>query len=265
MFVVRFITKFDDSLPHYQKSFAQVLQSAPGKLGSRAANRSVNPDLICPPYILWPRRVRAGSDPSSPDPRPIVTRSQPLLRNLRRRRLSSTRRRPTLYLSSGVAYPSSPEQHSSLSDPILVVRRCIPVIARFFFNSRTRRRALRTRRRELSIRRCELSIRRRALQTRHQAVRTHRHALHTRRHEVCDPCRSTKTQVNPSSALSRTKHHQSNPSNVPGILDSNLSKRTCVYTSKILNNLVQPDPSSITGSGLQSDSSLPVLLPRWFT
>ena len=34
-------------------------------------------------------------------------------------------------------------------------------------------------------------------------------------------CRSTKTQVNPSSALERTRHHQSNPSNVPGILGSN--------------------------------------------
>ena len=33
-----------------------------------------------------------------------------------------------------------------------------------------------------------------------------------------DGCRSTKTQVNPSSALKTTKHHQSNPSNVPGIL-----------------------------------------------
>ena len=49
-----------------------------------------------------------------------------------------------------------------------------------------------------------------------------------------EACRSTKTQVNPSSALNRTKHHQSNPSNIPGILDSNLSKRTCVYTSKSL-------------------------------
>ena len=43
-------------------------------------------------------------------------------------------------------------------------------------------------------------------------------------------CRSTKTQVNLSSALNRTKHHQSNPSNVPGILDSNLSKRACIYS-----------------------------------
>ena len=47
-------------------------------------------------------------------------------------------------------------------------------------------------------------------------------------------CRSTKTQVNPGSALNRSKHHQSNPSNVPGILDSNLFKRACVYTSKSL-------------------------------
>ena len=47
-------------------------------------------------------------------------------------------------------------------------------------------------------------------------------------------CRSTKTQVNPNSALNRTKHYQSNPSNVLGILDSNLSKRACVYTSKSL-------------------------------
>ena len=34
-------------------------------------------------------------------------------------------------------------------------------------------------------------------------------------------CCSTKTQANPSSALERTKHHQSNPSNVLGILGSN--------------------------------------------
>ena len=108
MFVVRFITKFDESLPHCQKSSVQVLQSAPGELGSGAANRSVNPELICPPYILWPRCVRAGSDPSSPDPRPVVARSQPSSRNLCGRRPSSTRRRPTLYPSSGVAYPSSP-------------------------------------------------------------------------------------------------------------------------------------------------------------
>ena len=43
-------------------------------------------------------------------------------------------------------------------------------------------------------------------------------------------CRSTKTQVNPSSALNRIKYHQSNPSNVLEILDSNLSKRACVFS-----------------------------------
>ena len=126
----------------------------------------MNPDLICPLYILWPRSVRTGSDPSSPDPRPVVARSQPLSRNLRRRRTSSTRRRPTLYPSSGVAYPPSPVS---------------------FFNSRTRRRATRTRRRAMRTRR-------RALQTRHRAVRTRRCALtirrrtgRTRRREVRDP------------------------------------------------------------------------------
>ena len=51
---------------------------------------------------------------------------------------------------------------------------------------------------------------------------------------VLSACRSTKTQVNLGSALNRSKYHQSNPSNVPGILDSNLSKRACVYTSKSL-------------------------------
>ena len=132
MFVVRFFTKIDKTLPHCQKSSAQVLQSTPGELGSGAANRSVNPDLICPPYILWPRSIRAGSYPSLPDPRPVVVRSQPLSRDLRRRRTSSTRRRSTLYPLSGVAYLSSPVS---------------------FFNSRTRRRALRTRRRELLTRR----------------------------------------------------------------------------------------------------------------
>ena len=74
MFVVRFITKFGESLPPCQKNSVQVQQSTPGELGSGAANRSVNPKLICPLYILWPRRVRAGSDPSSLDPRPVVAR-----------------------------------------------------------------------------------------------------------------------------------------------------------------------------------------------
>ena len=35
-----------------------------------------------------------------------------------------------------------------------------------------------------------------------------------------EDCRSTETQVDPSSALKRTKHHQSDPSNVLGILGS---------------------------------------------
>ena len=56
---------------------------------------------------------------------------------------------------------------------------------------------------------------------------------HARRLGV-ETCRNTKTQVNPSSALNRTKHHQSNPSIVPGILDSNLSRRACMHFSKFL-------------------------------
>ena len=46
------------------------------------------------------------------------------------------------------------------------------------------------------------------------------------------PCRSTETQVNPSSALKRTKHHQSDPSIVPGILGSSWLQRAHVHTSK---------------------------------
>ena len=45
-------------------------------------------------------------------------------------------------------------------------------------------------------------------------------------------CRSTKTQVNPNSALKTAKHHQSDPSNVPGILGSNYLKRACAHTFK---------------------------------
>ena len=71
-------------------------------------------------------------------------------------------------------------------------------------------------------------------------------------------CRSMKTQVNPNSALNRTKHHQSNPSNVPGILGSNLSKRACIYTSKsffTLSNRIR-SPTGFLSSGL---------LLYWFT
>ena len=152
MFVIRFITKFGETLPPCQKNSAQIQQSEPGELGSRAANRSVNPELICPPYILWPRSVRAGSDPSSPEPRPVVARSQPL----------SFVARPVVarYLSS------LPKQHPLLPNPV-------PVVARFFLNFHTHRRLLYTRR-------CELLTRRRALRTLCQA-------LHTCRREVRDP------------------------------------------------------------------------------
>ena len=84
-------------------------------------------------------------------------------------------------------------------------------------------------------------------------------------------CHSTKTQVNPSSALNSTKHHQSNLSNVPGIPNSNLLKGACIYTPKIIDHKVRPDPSSITGSSPQSvplllpDSSLPEFLSSGFT
>ena len=102
----------------------------------------MNPDLICPPYILWSRRVRAGSDPSSPDPQLVVTHC-------------ATRRRA---ISAVVAQspPSSPEQHPSSPDPVPVVGRCVPVVASFLFNSRTRRRELSTRRRAVRTRRCEV-------------------------------------------------------------------------------------------------------------
>ena len=45
-------------------------------------------------------------------------------------------------------------------------------------------------------------------------------------------CRSTKTQINPSSALKGIKHHQSDPSNIPGILGSSWLQRAHVHTSK---------------------------------
>ena len=95
----------------------------------------MNPELICPPYILWPRRVRAGSDPSSPDPRPVVARSE----------LLSLVAQPVVSRSQ----PSSPKQHPSSPDPVPVVGRCVPVVARFFLNSCTHCCALRTCRRTL--------------------------------------------------------------------------------------------------------------------
>ena len=98
-------------------------------------------------------RRRPTRDPSSRDLNRcraisvVVARSQPLSHDLRRRRTSSTRRRPTLYPSSGVAYPSLPVS---------------------FFNSRTRRRALRTRRWAVRTRRRALTTRRRTGRTRHR-------------------------------------------------------------------------------------------------
>ena len=55
--------------------------------------------------------------------------------------------------SSPEQHLSSPEQHPSSPDPVPVVGCCVLVIARFFFNFRTRRRLLRTSRRELWTRR----------------------------------------------------------------------------------------------------------------
>ena len=105
------------------------LQSAPGELGSGAANRSVNPELICPPYILWMRRVRAMSDLSSSDPRSIVARS-------------ATRRHLTHDPSLHDLSRRCPKNHPSSPD-----FNCTRPI---FLNFRTRRRALRTRRRDPS-------------------------------------------------------------------------------------------------------------------
>ena len=77
--------------------------------------------------------------------------------------------------------------------------------------------------------------------------------------------RSTKTQVIPSSALNRTKHHQSNPSNIPGILYSTLPKRGCIYASKSLITRSNRIPSLQLDPVLQPDYSLPVLLLHWLT
>ena len=58
-------------------------------------------------------------------------------------------------------------------------------------------------------------------------------------------CRNTKTQVNPSSALKRPKHHQSDQSIVPGILGSNFPQGANVHASKsptiFTNRIPSPD------------------------
>ena len=57
-------------------------------------------------------------------------------------------------------------------------------------------------------------------------------------------CRSTETQVNPSSALKGTKHYQSDPKIVPGILGSSWLQRAYVYTSKSSTNCTNRNPFS---------------------
>ena len=141
----------------------------------------MNPELICPPYILWTRRVRAGSDPSSPDPRPVIARP-------------ATHRRA---ISAIVARRAT--RRCTIS---ALVARATLVAARFC----TRCQVLRTRRRLIffklpypssraadlssravdpsshaATRRCALRIRRQALRTRRRTLHTCRHALRTRR------------------------------------------------------------------------------------
>ena len=187
LFVVRFITKFGESLPPYQINSAQVLQSMLGELGSGAANRSMNPELICPPYILWPRRVRTGSDPSSPDPRPVIVRP-----TTRRRAISAVvARRATHRRTISAVVVCRTTRRCAIS---AVVARATPVVAR----PCTRRRVLRTRRRPIffkfpypssrtvhpSFRAVDPSSR---AATRRCVLRTYCHALHTRRREVRNP------------------------------------------------------------------------------
>ena len=116
----------------------------------------MNPELICPPYILWLRRICAGSDPSSPDPQPVVVRS-----TTRRRAISAVVvRRTTRHCSiSAVVARATP-----------VVARATPVVARPY----TRRRVLRTRRRPIFL---NFRTRRSALYTRCRELSTRRRAL----------------------------------------------------------------------------------------
>ena len=57
-------------------------------------------------------------------------------------------------------------------------------------------------------------------------------------------CRSTKTQVNPSNALERPKHHQSDQSIILGILGSSWLQRAHVHTSKSSTNYTNWIPFS---------------------
>ena len=87
----------------------------------------MNPEPICPPYILWLQRIHVGSDPSSPNPQPVVVRSQP----------SSLVVQPVIARPP----PSSFEQHPSLH-AVHPLSRTVDSSSRVA----TRRRALRTRR-----------------------------------------------------------------------------------------------------------------------
>ena len=64
------------------------------------------------------------------------------------------------------------------------------------------------------------SIERIVSKRRHLRGVRHRATLAACDYVYARPCHSMETQVDPSSALKRTKHHQSDPSNVPGILGS---------------------------------------------
>ena len=64
---------------------------------------------------------------------------------------------------------------------------------------------------------------------------------------------STKTQLNPSTALKRPKHHQNDQSIVPGILGSSLPQEANVHTSHLLKNfqsMTQTGSLYLIGSGL---------------
>ena len=71
-------------------------------------------------------------------------------------------------------------------------------------------------------------------------------------------CRSTETLVNPSSALKRTKHHQSDPSIVPGILGFSWLQRAHVHTSKSFTSYTNRIPLSDRIRLLIGFSNLPV-------
>ena len=122
--------KFGECKPPCQKNSAQVLQSAPRELGSGAANRSVNPELICPPYILWTRRVRAGSDPSSLDPRPVVAQAQPSSPDQHPSLPARDPSSPDLNRTRPTLHPSLPEFFLSFLPVVARTVILVPVVAR---------------------------------------------------------------------------------------------------------------------------------------